>query len=494
MRCRSDPESLANLREALQGAYEIEDELLQFEIHLRMGQIYNALHQYGIASMHYHLLFDILYRNKRENCYIPAGAYYDMSYSLYHAHDYKACIENGLKAMKAIPNPGYEPEDTMSNYQSMQQWNTIGLAYQKLQQPDSAFHAFDNAEKLAVRMKDKTWIGIIKGNKGDVYYGLAQYDSAYALLQYDYEQSLASKVQDNAANSLQWLARIDLLRGHKEMALEKAHQALALLKGTQQPNYLANVYYALSRTFTALGRPDSSDLYLDKYLHLHDSLQTEITKSNADIVQMRLNNLNQVQTIKILNREKSQIAIMRNFTILVIVLLGLIGYMWINRLRLKMQIRQRDALEGKRMAEAETQKAIEQLEVFRQHLLDKNAILEQWQAAQENKEVSDDQAKRLSELTHHLILNDDDWLKFKALFDSVYPGFFLMLRHKVPDISQAEQRMAALSKLKLTAKEAANLLGISPNSVYTARRRLRQRLGLEQDSDLDPYLASHSTS
>src|SRR5687768_1384865 len=46
--------------------------------------------------------------------------------------------------------------------------------------------------------------------------------------------------------------------------------------------------------------------------------------------------------------------------------------------------------------------------------------------------------------------------------------------------------MAALSKLRLTAKEAANLLGVSPNSVYTTRRRLRQGLGLEQDADPDP--------
>jgi DNA-binding CsgD family transcriptional regulator len=91
-------------------------------------------------------------------------------------------------------------------------------------------------------------------------------------------------------------------------------------------------------------------------------------------------------------------------------------------------------------------------------------------------------------LTNHLILTDEDWTHFKSLFDSVYPAFFLSLRNKVPDITQAEQRMAALSKLRLTAKEAANLLGVSPNTVYTTKRRLRQRLGLENDAELDPYL------
>ena len=155
-----------------------------------------------------------------------------------------------------------------------------------------------------------------------------------------------------------------------------------------------------------------------------------------------------------------------------------------------MKLRQQEALEAKRIAEAETKKAIEQLDTFREHLLEKNAIIEKWQAANETKEISEDQLKRLSDLTHHLILNEDDWLRFKELFDSVYPGFFLSLRNKVPDITQAEQRMAALSKLKLTAREAANLLGISPNTVYTTRRRLRQRLGLQEDADLDPYFTS----
>jgi hypothetical protein len=167
--------------------------------------------------------------------------------------------------------------------------------------------------------------------------------------------------------------------------------------------------------------------------------------------------------------------------------LGLIGYLWLNRVRLKLQIRQREALEGRRIAESETKRAISQLDEFRLHLLEKNTLIEQLQSVQESKDTSSDQLKTLSDLTHHLILNEDDWLRFKELFDSVYPGFFISLRNTFPDITQAEQRMAALSKLKLTAREAANLLGVSPNTVYTTRRRLRQRLGLEQDADLDPY-------
>jgi DNA-binding CsgD family transcriptional regulator len=170
----------------------------------------------------------------------------------------------------------------------------------------------------------------------------------------------------------------------------------------------------------------------------------------------------------------------------IVFLLGCIAYLWLSRI---WQKRQHEAIRAKQHAEAEMLKAREQLEEFRQRLLEKHAEIEQFQSAHEVKEESEEQLRRISELTQHLILKEEDWVQFKALFESVYPGFFTSLRNNIPDISQAEQRMAALSKLKLTAREAANLLGVSPNTVYTTRRRLRIRLGLEQDSDLDSFFS-----
>ena len=492
--CMSDPEPIDNLRKALQLAYELEDEHLQYEIHLRLGQLYNGSQDYGQATIQYQLMFDILNRHDRADFYLPAGGYYDMGFSLYHTNQYERSIQSGLLALRALPYARFFPDDTLNTYQQMLQWNTIGLAYRKINKPDSAFLAFDKAASIARLLNHKFWSAIIDGNKGDVYYDLGQYDEAYPLLQQDYTISLRENQFDNAANSLQWVARIELQKGKPEIALDKLREANKLLQQMPQPNYLVNVYYGFSQVFIKLGPADSANAYLQKYLHLHDSLQTEITRSRADILQMQIDNQSQVQTIKAFNRQKSRIALIRNFTIAIVLLLGVVGYLWLNRVYLKMQMRQREAIEGKRIAEAETKSAISQLDEFRQHLLEKNGLIEQLQSAQESKESSAEQLKTMSDLTHHLILNEDDWLRFKTLFDSVYPGFFISLRNTVPDITQAEQRMAALSKLKLTAREAANLLGVSPNTVYTTRRRLRQRLGLEQDSDLENYLSDDTRS
>lgn len=487
MPCIAVSDPIDNLRIALQLAYEIEDEHLQYEIHLRLGQLYNGSHAYGQATIHYQQMFDILDRYNRADFYLPAGGLYDMGFSLYHTRQFEKSIRAGLQALRATPDTHYMPDDTLNNYQQMLQWNTIGLAYHKINKPDSAFLAFDQAARIARLLNHQFWSAIVDGNKGDVYYSLGKYDSAYTLLERDYNISLKENQFDNAANSLQWIARIDLHKGQSALALEKLNTARKLLQRMPQPTHLSNVYYGYSQVYTALGRADSVNTYLQLYLHLHDSLQAEITKSQTDILQMQIDNQSQIQTIKALNRQKSTIARTRNYTIIIVLLLGVVGYLWLNRLRLKMQMRQREALEGQRIAESEAKIAISQLDEFRQHLLEKNNLIEQLQSVQESKDNSSDQLKTMSDLTHHLILNEDDWLRFKELFDSVYPGFFISLRNTVPDITQAEQRMAALSKLKLTAREAANLLGVSPNTVYTTRRRLRQRLGLEQDADLDPY-------
>src|SRR5687768_5631936 len=157
LNCPEDPSELSNAQEALQDAYEIEDEALQYDLHLDLGQKYNGMRQYGLATMHFHMLFDVLRRNNREDFFLPSGAFYDMSFSLYHTHEYAGCISNGLNALHALPNARFQPDDTLNTYQKMLQWNTIGLAYHKIQKYDSAFLAFNHAEEFAKRNNNPFW-------------------------------------------------------------------------------------------------------------------------------------------------------------------------------------------------------------------------------------------------------------------------------------------------------------------------------------------------
>ena len=91
----------------------------------------------------------------------------------------------------------------------------------------------------------------------------------------------------------------------------------------------------------------------------------------------------------------------------------------------------------------------------------------------------------LSNLT---ILTEDDWDKFKLLFEKIYPTFFHRLKTTTPDITVAEQRMAALILLQLTTRQMASMQGISPDSVHKARQRLRHRLSVSNETNLERFL------
>jgi DNA-binding CsgD family transcriptional regulator len=59
----------------------------------------------------------------------------------------------------------------------------------------------------------------------------------------------------------------------------------------------------------------------------------------------------------------------------------------------------------------------------------------------------------------------------------------------VADITVAEQRMAALTRLQLTTRQMASMLGISVDSVHKTRQRLRKRFTLGNDANIEEYIA-----
>jgi DNA-binding CsgD family transcriptional regulator len=132
-----------------------------------------------------------------------------------------------------------------------------------------------------------------------------------------------------------------------------------------------------------------------------------------------------------------------------------------------------------------------QLAIFTEGLTEKTQLIEALQSRLSEREFSAEQAEYIRELSRHYILTDEDWDRFRDLFGRVYPGFFARLRQDVPDITLAEMRMAALCKLQIQARDAAGLLGISPNSVHKTRQRLRQRLGLSPETDLEAYFSDY---
>lgn len=486
-RCTSDsiPDMLLNV---LGPAYELEDDRLLFQLYCLLAADYNAAVKNGEALL-YGLLATELFNKYGPNELFPmAYTQYNLALSQYKTRDYRNSVNTAINLLH--PQRGYLlKHDTIDDGTKMRAWNTLGLSYFKLNNHDSALIAFDHALEFA-KKEDSFWTALIDGNKGDVYFQQGKLDSAKTRLQKDCEASLEMVEFDNAANSLQWLAQIDLANNQPLEALNKTREAERLLQRKKNDEYLARVMQTYTDIFINLGQKDSIKYYLNKFLVLHDANEQIASDRRAENILIRLRSTEDILTIKALNKDKRRVALIRNFILIVILLTALVGFVILNRQKIALRLRRQEALEAKREAEKEAQQAKEKLSIYTRNLLEKNQLVETLQEKLLVREMSEEQKMYINELSRHSILTDEDWDDFKLLFEKVYPGFFHSLRQKISDLTPAEQRMAAICKLQLSNKEAASLLGIAPNSVIKAKQRLRHRLELEPESDLDSYFAN----
>ena len=251
---------------------------------------------------------------------------------------------------------------------------------------------------------------------------------------------------------------------------------------------LQGLYYATAEVYLAYGNNDSFNHYFQLYSYLHDSTERAVANSRLEISRLRLDNQSNLFKIRGLHKEKDTEARERNFIIAAIVLIAIVGLLILNRQRLKSRYQRQLAFQHKVAAENELTAAKEQLNMFTQSIIEKTKVIEQLEQQVANKPLSDEQQQLASELTRQTILTEEDWEKYKTLFEKVYPGFFLKLNEMVPDITVAECRMAALIRLHLNTKQMAAMLGISPDSVYKSRQRLRKRLQLNDEAATETYL------
>ncbi len=82
----------------------------------------------------------------------------------------------------------------------------------------------------------------------------------------------------------------------------------------------------------------------------------------------------------------------------------------------------------------------------------------------------------------------DDWEQIKLHFEKVHPSFFSNLRIKHQHLTINELKMCSYIKLKFSIKEISRLLNITPESVKVSRSRLKKKLQIPDEVNIDEYL------
>lgn len=84
--------------------------------------------------------------------------------------------------------------------------------------------------------------------------------------------------------------------------------------------------------------------------------------------------------------------------------------------------------------------------------------------------------QKFEKLLNSILLTENDWQDFQKVFDKLHYGFLPSLKMKYPELTEGEKRLVVLIKLKLSNKEMARMLGISPSSITKSRYRLKKKI------------------
>lgn len=122
-------------------------------------------------------------------------------------------------------------------------------------------------------------------------------------------------------------------------------------------------------------------------------------------------------------------------------------------------------------------------------LIAKNKLMSEISDALDNSKKSKSNIE--ADLKSILFQNQNqekDWEQFKEIFVKIHPRFFEKIASNYPQLSATDVRICAYIRIRMSPNAVAGLLNISLQSLHTSRYRIRKKLNLDVDQNLDDFI------
>jgi tetratricopeptide (TPR) repeat protein len=357
-------------------------------------------------------------------------------------------------------------------------YNTTALCYARLKQYDSAAIWYHRSHDAAAAVKDSFYMALANGNLGVTYDSQKRYDEALPLVETDYITSMRAGETGSAINAALTLAGIYIKKGQLAFAKKYMDLSRQFVFTNRDLSQLKSWYENLYLLARANGDLKNTGLYADSLLYYKDSVTTLNDKKTYNQAVLQIETEKHLNEIYMLESKRREQVLLRNSLLAGLILLAIIGLLWVNRQLLKRN-------KEKELAQQQLHFAEIELTSYTQQLKDKTELLEQLHGEINEENTSQERTENMNKLLDATILTEEDWKKFQQLFEKVYPGFFLNLKERITDLSATDTRLIALTKLKLPLKDMAPMLGVSYDAVKKAKQRLRKKINLPDEEDLE---------
>lgn len=425
---------------------------------------------YELAFEQYFLLDKQLETIRSKDYPEMARDFMQIGESYYFFHDY-AMAGKYLRKAIALPETDFNSSLLSSSR------NTLGLCFQHQKQYDSSDYYFQQVLLTKFAVSRKTWERIAKGNMGANCYFRGEYGKAVPLLEYDFKGAVDSYDYGPAAGAAILLADIFVSKGELQKSWSYILSAQENITKAGQPERLRLLYPVISKWHNAGGNRKLSQSYQDSTLTAIEEYHQKYNAMKILRAQQKINRQQEALHLAEFTVENQRKTNERNLLIVVASCLGILiilGYYVEKKSQLAKDLKIQTATRELEMATIN-------LNQFTESISEKNRLIEQL----ENHKSVDETNDLIHKLQQSTILTEQEWQSFQYMFERVHPGFIARARQAYPDASVSEIRYFLLSKINLSYKEMAAMLGISPNSVQVLRHRMRKRLNFSDHASME---------
>lgn len=466
-------------------AREYQDTTLLIIMSARFGQILRDDNKYAMAISYLLIAYNFLQcvdsRNHRisiDNLAMELAAFY------YHIEDYQKSIEILSKSKVA----------TYTNHRGMGCYDLWSQVCLKLKDYECSKKMIQRAYSI-YQVNDTTswwfngWSGIFKGNLGKIEFYQKNYAAAIALFKEGIRITLKAKMHDNVAAFGLLLAQCYIITNQAPKALDLLPMIKSGVYQKDDPQLYVDYYKLRLILSNSLDQASQNLQNYDSLQHYTLKLQERKNKDlkiKEDLaLEISAQELYQNQMQEKIKRQQ----FLRNGILGMVVLFGMFFSRIIYRKHKQLMNQKKLTKEIEEKAAIDLAIARNELDQFKEFLLEKNRKIINLENTLQGIESQQD----IEELKYVVILTDEDWKKFKMLFERVYPGFLDNMKSSYPMLTQGEIRYILLLKLDLTKKEMAAILGVSPGAIRTLKSRIHKKLEIGEDMNLLNFIKADKT-
>ncbi len=400
-------------------------------------------------------------------------------------------------------------------------YGNLGTISKETGENDTAIGYYEKSLDINRHIKNVRGQIVTLNNLGAIYLKEGQEEKARQYLTQALTLNSDSRYKSSLAVSYQNLANYYLQTNNYSKAIEAALKSLKIMEEKGQRSNMEDVYQVLSSAYEKQGKFDVSLHYFKLNKALHDSIFNANSRANYNKLQLQLETSQKERKIEMLKKEQEKQVLMnkilknekQNYVMAIAIILFMIIVVAFVVLMKRKKDRQiyrqqqlvderekelaRVELEKSRLKEEELQKSIryksKQLSTHALQMMQKTTMLQEIFSDIKalTKNATDDDKQKISQITRKITQNlrsQKDWDIFKLYFEDVNRNFYKKLKEINPDLTTNDHRLCALIKLNMTPKEMASVLNVAPNSVKSSRYRLKKKLGLSVEADLEEFI------